>query len=1665
MFKRIRLIMALVFLGLCSGSLMAQTVSGSYMISSTNEFGTHYLAFDGTSLADATTFNPATCMWDVAITDGTCTVSMDGNYLTMSGSTVAIGTPATTFTISDGKLMAGGNYLVFNDEWKAVDENAYRCHIEAASFPLGTPYYISAGSNYMYGYWDGNAKLGNKNILDNDCNWFVNSRNSLCISLNNKTWYLTADKGVIKFSDKEKDNFCLDGDNHFVDNKGNYIVFDGSGWSATNDNTYSGIGVATRPLYFTITDGIRYAGTSAGELTYSATPSNWYAESTAGNKTAFVQNGCYLTLDNVTGASVSTTVTENAKFEIIDESYLKKGPEFLGYTGWASSDSDAGAATLTGPASTQVITFETTAGGGGGTTYTEHFMTISGGAIADKTPFDANTCIWIAVSTGTNTCKLMLAVGGQTYYLKATKDALSAVTNIAEATEFTINGHQLSFTADGTKYLTYDNGWKIANKNPKNIYYGITSDYHAEQLPSAPVTASISYGSYSYTSASTADAPSVYTPVEAQTMPDLGKYFFQGTMSGTYDGYPEYYQYDITGSSFHITTYYQFGKNTVSEYPSAVQGWTLTQVTEVATGAATQYLHTNISGANCRIDYGTWGDENTDGWGSGNDLFVKGEPQEVMLSYGYSFAGVPVAGANVMLTVKAPTWKDYVIAAPEGFPDVTNLEDHKLYIRDEKDLAWLISIIDGFNNVNVNAKGGGGGNAPTYSFEGDTICLTRDLDMGEYQWCPISTHIENTDLRGDFDGCGYIIKNLRCSLWAIPGDGTYKADVITTHLAATRGFIGNYGEKFSGSPVVKNVFFENVEVGFPGGSADCGESNTHHFIVGGIIGGSDGNFIVKNCGISGRVFMGSAERPANQYIGAIAGYVGGTGTIESCYSVAEVEGCKVGGLVGQLSGGSVKNSFANPILKIYPYAKPKAGDAPTYYECGGLVACSAATLENCYVRMRNVNQWVLPEGSKFGLLIGTNTTPKGDGGGTSGSVDYCYAYDTQANSAAGGTGNYPLVAASGVTVANYGLYNRTIPYKHNGLNNTLTHVVGSTTYAQEGMSLLDALNNYAGTSTNGITTRWARTTSDINEDYPILRFDDFNNICSYRVAVNHDGPDGPTDELLDPFMYYKPTLPEGFAKAATYENGAVVALYKNEDIRETAVEYNESKIKFYIDEEASLLHDAQSPLKAYVGVTFRNAVPGLVEHDAPENCYWHMLSTPLDANSVPLGIDYNGDDTQYNAYPVAQDNLPQFGWITEGDKTNNGYFPDDTPYGSYDFYSWYEPEYQWVNFKRNGPSHWHEDTDVNGNHAHFDYTPEVNGTTNVNESYLIPGKGYLMAIDKQMFLQTHGTLNEGDVTYPITCSAAHIPGYNFIGNPYHSYLDIEAFFDKNESQIWSSSASYPRNYILMNGNEYITYVEGISDYAAGAPRYLNMHQGFIVIADKNGTVTFTNDMRTNDGEPNFREAKINYPLINLHVTDENGYGEVAVVEVGRPERGGARKAHEISRANCILYAHQGDEDYSVLFLEEGISSTGVWFEPFSDGQFTMKWDTHNGTFDYLHLIDNIAGVDIDCTTTDSYTFQSSTSDYKSRFKLVFSYTGVEENVNAEVETFAFQSGDNLIVNGEGRLEIIDMNGRLISATELYGAQNAIAMPNVAQGVYLLRQINDKNVKVQKIVVK
>ena len=85
------------------------------------------------------------------------------------------------------------------------------------------------------------------------------------------------------------------------------------------------------------------------------------------------------------------------------------------------------------------------------------------------------------------------------------------------------------------------------------------------------------------------------------------------------------------------------------------------------------------------------------------------------------------------------------------------------------------------------------------------------------------------------------------------------------------------------------------------------------------------------------------------------------------------------------------------------------------------------------------------------------------------------------------------------------------------------------------------------------------------------------------------------------------------------------------------------------------------------------------------------------------------------------------------------------------------------------------------------------------------------------------------------------------------------------------------------------------------------------------------------------------------------------------------------------------------------------------------------------------------------------TDYASRFRLVFS---IREDANCD-SAFAFISNGNIIVNGEGVLQVIDMTGRVIVSRD---AARHVSTSGMTPGVYVLRLINGENVKTQKIVI-
>ena len=134
-----------------------------------------------------------------------------------------------------------------------------------------------------------------------------------------------------------------------------------------------------------------------------------------------------------------------------------------------------------------------------------------------------------------------------------------------------------------------------------------------------------------------------------------------------------------------------------------------------------------------------------------------------------------------------------------------------------------------------------------------------------------------------------------------------------------------------------------------------------------------------------------------------------------------------------------------------------------------------------------------------------------------------------------------------------------------------------------------------------------------------------------------------------------------------------------------------------------------------------------------------------------------------------------------------------------------------------------------------------------------------------------------------------------------------------------------------------------------------------------------------------------------------------------------------------------------------------------DDVFTIKWNTANGDFHELYLFDNLTGVQYDMIANESYTFEGHKEDYKSRFYITFSVTDVEEHEEEISDSFVFYDGSEWVVTGDGDLEFIDLQGRILWRTHVSG-QSRVGSPNVAAGVYLFRLINSKDVKVQKVII-
>ena len=308
---------------------------------------------------------------------------------------------------------------------------------------------------------------------------------------------------------------------------------------------------------------------------------------------------------------------------------------------------------------------------------------------------------------------------------------------------------------------------------------------------------------------------------------------------------------------------------------------------------------------------------------------------------------------------------------------------------------------------------------------------------------------------------------------------------------------------------------------------------------------------------------------------------------------------------------------------------------------------------------------------------------------------------------------------------------------------------------------------------------------------------------------------------------------------------------------------------------------------------------------------------------------------------------------------------------------------------------------------------------------LVNGYGYLYATKNGTTLTFSGDFNNES-----TKTVGLSEGWNLVGNPF----TIEATIGESYYKMKTDGSDIDPTL----SNEAIPAFTGV-----------------VVQATSAGNVIFTKSGAKSDG-PKSSNGNIVLSLVGH---------DKAIVSFNE----GSELGKFIFNENhAKLYIPQGNQDYAIAFSEDQ-GEMPLNFKAKEDGTYTLSVNPEGVEMAYLHLIDNMTGADIDLLALRqaqgpaSYTFAAKTTDYESRFKLVFAVGS-----STGSDTFAFISNGEIIITCavedafNASLQVIDVMGRVVRCRDAVPA--SLPTTGMTPGVYVLRLIDGNDVKTQKIII-
>ena len=308
--------------------------------------------------------------------------------------------------------------------------------------------------------------------------------------------------------------------------------------------------------------------------------------------------------------------------------------------------------------------------------------------------------------------------------------------------------------------------------------------------------------------------------------------------------------------------------------------------------------------------------------------------------------------------------------------------------------------------------------------------------------------------------------------------------------------------------------------------------------------------------------------------------------------------------------------------------------------------------------------------------------------------------------------------------------------------------------------------------------------------------------------------------------------------------------------------------------------------------------------------------------------------------------------------------------------------------------------------------------------------GYIYRCRDAATLVFRGQHNIGNIVTPnLTKSATVISlaGFHLVGNPYPHPL---AF-----SSISTYSGTLAPGYYSLQGD---------GSWIAQTGGTLAKGEAVLVqIISSYAALEFTDAPSTKAAAP-----------AALALTVSNGeHSDVAYAMLH--DGTGLAKMNHLEEGLPTLSIPVAGSSYAIALLGQEAEQFDLAFGG-AEGTYTLTADNQL-SLPYLHLIDRTTGRDIDLLRERAYTFShSGATQGEARFQVKLS-----PDADLADGTFAVWTGSEVVVSGEGLLQVFDAVGRQLFSQEV-DAQTTLSKAQFpATGVYVLKL----NEKAQKIVVK